>query len=649
MAAENSQTTRSFLIDKVLKNFSGLPDKEVSENLAAMRKHKVSRPAIFIGTGTCGIMAGAEETRESVYNYLLDKKIQADVVEVGCIGLCSEEPILDIQLPGKTRLSFRKVTPERVEAILEATFGKSPAPEDVIGQYRTPGAEPWAHLPHLDELPWFSYQVRHVLARCGVTSPHSIEDYIAEGGFKSFYKTVLNYTSDKVCEIVQESELQGRGGGGFPTGKKWQIALTTGSDQKYLICNADESDPGSFMDRAVIEGDPFLLIEGIAIAAYAIGANNAFIYLRADYERPIRILENALQQSKEYGFLGENVFGSGFNLTIGIRISAGAFVCGEETALIESLQGRRGLPWSKPPFPAEHGLFGKPTVVNNVKTLANVPAIILNGPAWFRSTGSRSCPGTKVFSLGGKTVSRGLIEVPMGIRLSDIIYKLAGGIIDGKPLKAVHIGGPSGFCIPPEKLDTEVGFESLHEIGAAMGAGGLIVLDDSVCMVDLSKYFMKFLQNESCGKCIPCREGTKRMLEILEGITKRPVEESSHETLERFKGVVQLENLAEVIRDTSLCGLGQNASNPVLSTLRYFRDEYEEHIFDRSCRAMVCRDLRSFVIEVEKCTGCNICQKKCPENAIIGVLLSPHFIVEEKCTGCAICFDVCKFSAIYYK
>lgn len=649
MASDPLTTSKTFLIDKVLKNFSGLPDKEVGEKLSVLRRHKVTKPVIYVGTGTCGIIAGAEATRDAIRNYLAENKVSAELIEVGCIGMCSEEPIIDIQMPGKARLSFRRVTSDQVDRILDAILRKSPDPETILGQFRTPGAEPWAHIPNLDEIPWFSLQKRQVLAHCGIISPMSITDYLAEGGFKGFYKTVLNYTAEKVCEIVEQSELKGRGGGGFPTGKKWQIALTTGSDQKYLICNADESDPGAFMDRSVIEGDPFLLIEGIAIAAYAIGASNAFIYLRADYARPISILENAIRQAKEYGFLGENIFGSGFSLNISIRLGAGAFVCGEETALIESLQGRRGMPWAKPPFPVESGLFGKPTVVNNVKTLANIPGIILNGPAWFRSTGSRSCPGTKIFAISGKTVTRGIVEVPMGIRLSDIIYRIAGGVDGGRPLKAVHLGGPSGFCIPPEQLDTEIGFESLQEIGASMGAGGLLVLDDTVCMVNLSRHFMEFLQKESCGKCIPCREGTKRMLEIYEGITKRPKEESSHETLERFKGVVQLEHLAEVIRDTSLCGLGQHAANPVLSTLKYFREEYEEHIFDRSCKAGVCRDLRTFVIDVDKCTGCNICQKKCPENAIIGVMLNPHFIVEEKCTGCGICFDVCKFSAIYFK
>ena len=647
--ASDANTTKNFLIDRVLKNFSGLPDKEVNEKLAVLRRHKISRPVIYIGASTCGMLAGSDETREAVNKYLNAKKIDADVVEVGCIGICSEEPLMDVQLPGKTRLSFRKVTAGKVAGILDSTFTKSPSAEDVLGQFKTPGAEPWTNMPYLGDLAWFARQKRHVLEHCGVISPHSIIDYLAEGGFKAFYKSILNYTADKVCQIVEQSELRGRGGGGFLTGKKWQIALSTGGDQKYLICNADESDPGAFMDRSVIEGDPYLVIEGIAIAAYAIGASHAFIYLRSQYTRSIQILESALAQAKEFGFLGDNVFGSGFSLHISLRQSAGAFVCGEETALIESLEGRRGIPWAKPPFPVERGLHGGPTVVNNVKTLSNVPAIILNGPSWFRSTGSRSCPGTKIFAISGKSAIHGIIEVPMGTLLSEIVYQIAGGVAGGKPLKAVHLGGPSGFSIPPEKLDTEVGYDAFREIGAALGSGGLIVLDDNVCVVDLAKYFMRFLQKESCGKCIPCREGTKRMLEILDGITRRPIEESSHDTLERFKGVVQLENLAEVIRDTSLCGLGQQSSNPVLSTLEYFRDEYEEHIFDRYCRAGVCRDLRTFVIDVSRCTGCNVCQKKCPENAIIGSLKNPHFIVEEKCTGCGICFEVCKFSAIYFK
>jgi NADH:ubiquinone oxidoreductase subunit F (NADH-binding)/Pyruvate/2-oxoacid:ferredoxin oxidoreductase delta subunit/(2Fe-2S) ferredoxin len=649
MNQETLPVSTRFLIEKVLRNFSGLPDKEIRENLALLKRDKVTKPVISIGTGTCGRIAGALDTLAAVRTYLEENKIDADIIEVGCIGICSMEPVLDVQMPGKTRISFGKITADIAEEVVSSVFNRNPAPEHVIGQYRTTGLEDWPGLPYLQEHPWFSLQKRNVLALAGVISPVSVDDYLAHNGYKSLYKTVLNYTADKVCDIVEQSELRGRGGGGFPTGKKWKIALETGSDQKYLICNADESDLGAFQDRSVIESNPHQLIEGIAIASYAIGATHAYIYLRSDYEQPLRIIEQALQKAKECGFLGENIFGSGFNLNISVRLSAGAFVCGEETALIESLQGGRGMPWAKPPYPAETGLFKKPTIVNNVKTLSNIPAIIEHGPSWFKSIGKGESRGTKIFSLSGNTITTGLIEVPMGTTISDIIYKIAGGMKEGKTLKAVQIGGPSGVCMPPEKLDTEIGFESLKNVGASMGSGGLIVLDDSVCMVDLSRYFMSFLQKESCGKCIPCREGTRRMLEILEGITKRPKEESSHETLERFKGVVQLENLAEVLRDTSLCGLGQNAANPVLSSLKWFREEYEEHIFDRQCKARVCRDLRTFFIDVDKCTGCNICQKKCPENAIVGVLLNPHFIVEEKCNGCGICFEVCKFSAIYFK
>ena len=363
----------------------------------------------------------------------------------------------------------------------------------------------------------------------------------------------------------------------------------------------------------------------------------------------LKILENAIQQAKDYGLLGSNIFGSGFNLNIFIRQGAGAFVCGEETALISSIEGRRGMPQAKPPYPAERGLFGHPTIVNNIETLANIPTIMENGPSWFKSVGTKDSKGTKVFSIAGKSLHTGFIEIPMGITISEIVNTIAGGVKNGRKLKAVQLGGPSGVCIPVQNMETAVGYESLQEIEASIGSGGLIILDEETCMVNLSKYFMEFLQKESCGKCIPCREGTRRMLQILEKVTHRPREESTHETLERFKGVVELESLAEVIRDTSLCGLGQNAPNPVLSSLKWFRDEFEEHIFDRKCQAGVCHDLRTFFIDVAVCNGCNICQKKCPESAIIGVIKMPHFIIESECTGCGICFDSCKFNAIYFK
>jgi NADH:ubiquinone oxidoreductase subunit F (NADH-binding)/Pyruvate/2-oxoacid:ferredoxin oxidoreductase delta subunit len=645
----DNQNDLIFLTGKVLKNFSDPLTRDEEEKLALLRRERVSGPVIFIGTGTCGIMAGALETLEAVNGYLGEKKIEAEIVEVGCTGICSEEPLLDIQLPGKSRLCFRKVTADKVGLVLDSAFTRNIDPVHTLGQYRNNGHEAWPGVPYLGQLPFFSLQQKIVSLDAGFISPSSIADYLASGGYRSLYKSLLNYTPENICDLVEKSGLRGRGGGGFPAGKKWKVTLSTAGDEKYLVCNANESDPGAFMDRVIMEGMPHRLIEGIAIAAYAVGANNAFIYIRSDFPRSVMLLEEAIRQAKEYGMLGTNIFSSGFNLNISVRQGAGAFVCGEETALIQSLEGKRGMPSTKPPYPAENGLFGKPTTVNNVETLANVPAILGNGPQWYRETGTGESRGTKLFSLTGKVCNSGYIEVPMGTTISDIVFKIGGGIRNGRKFKAVQIGGPYGVCIPESMAEFGIGFETLKDAGAMIGSGGLTVLDDSVCMVDLARYFMEFLQKESCGKCIPCREGTARMLGILDGITKRPKEESSHETLERFKGVVQMETLAAVMRDSSLCGLGQNAANPVISSLKWFREEFEEHIFDRRCAASVCHDLRTFYIDVEACTGCNICQKKCPENAIVGTEKKPHFIVESKCTGCGVCFEVCKFNAVFTK
>ncbi len=649
MTSSGAIQIKEFLIEKVVKNYSGLFDKATASTLAQIKREKVSRPVIYIGMGTCGLIAGADKTFKAVEKYLHEKKIDGELVSVGCLGLCTAEPMMDVQLPGKTRISFQHATEEKVEDMLNAVFHHTLLHENAIGQYRMPLTEEWPGLTYIDQLPFFALQRRNILRNTGIISPLDINDYLARGGYRSLFKTVLNYTPEKVCEIVDQSGLRGRGGGGYPTGKKWSMALNAGSDQKYLICNADESDPGAFMERALLEGDPHRVVEGIAIAAYAIGASKAYIYIRSEYNHGLLVLQTALQQAREYGFLGENIFGSGVNISILIRQGAGAFICGEETALIASLEGKRGTPSEKPPYPAEKGLFGHPTIVNNVETIANIPSILENGPAWFKSIGTSGNTGTKIYSLTGKGKYSGVIEIALGTKLSDIVYSIAGGVKNGKKLKAVQLGGPSGVCIPPSQLETEIGFESLQEIGASLSFGGMIILDEDTCMVNLSKYFMEFLQKESCGKCIPCREGTKRMLEILEGVTRRPKEENSHETLERFKGMVQLENLAAVIRDTSLCGLGKNAPNPVLSSLKWFREEYEEHIFDRICRAGECHNLRTFYIDVDLCTGCNVCHKKCPENAIIGSVKMPHFIIEQKCTGCGICFDSCKFSAIFFK
>ena len=625
MENTNLPDAMTFLIGRVLKNPTGEFNKEERERLHLLTREKVSVPTVYIGTGSCGLAAGSGETLNAVHAFLKENKISADVVEVGCIGLCSEEPLMDVQVPGKARISFRQVTAEKVDHHLRSALNKTIIAEDVLGQYPSNLAENWPNIPIIPQLPFFSKQSRNLLQNTGFISPGSITDFLANGGYKSFYKTVTNYTSEKVCELMEQSELRGRGGAGYPTGKKWKVALETAGEQKYMICNAEESDPGAFMDRALIEGNPHRILEGLAIASYAIGASNAYIFIRSDYPKALAFLEQAIQEAKKYEILGQNIFGSGFNLNIMIRQGAGAFVCGEETALIASLSGKRGIPSAKPPFPAESGLFNQPTVVNNVETIANIPYILEHGPARFKSSGTASSKGTKLFSLTGKINRSGFIEVPMGIKLSTIIHEIGGGIKGDKKLKAVQIGGPLGVCIPEFQMETEVGYESMATVGASIGSGGLVVLDESVCMVNLSRYFMEFLQKESCGKCIPCREGTRRILEILESTTKRPKEDSSHETLERFKGIVQLENLATVITDTSLCGLGQHAAKPVLSSLHWFREEFEEHIFDRRCAAGVCRELRTFYIDVEVCNGCNICQKKCPENAIIGTIQISSF------------------------
>ncbi len=627
-------------------NASSMQPKLDTDFLALLKRERIEKPIIFLGTSTCGLVAGAGKTLLAIKNYIADNGIDAEVVEVGCIGLCSAEPVMDVQLPGKARISFQQVTSDKVDSILDGILNNELTADDIMYQYHHEKAEPWPKVLFISQVPFFANQTRIVLKNCGIINPADLGEYIAGGGYKAFIKTIRNYTSERVCAIVQDSGLRGRGGGGYPTGTKWKTTLMTPDDEKYMICNADESDPGAFMDRAVIEGDPHRVIEGIAIAAYAIGANKAYIYIRAEYDLAFNRMREALKQAYDFGLLGANIFESGVSISISLRQGAGAFVCGEETALIASIEGKRGMPRNKPPYPSEHGLFEKPTVVNNVETLANIPAIMENGPQWFSSIGTSTSKGTKVFALSGKIRNTGLAEVKMGTSLRDLVYTIGGGIKKDKHFKALQIGGPSGSCMPEDLIDTRVDYEELRENGLIMGSGGLVVMDEDTCMIDIAKFFTDFLQSESCGKCIPCREGTRRILEILKHITKKPGDDKSHETLERFKGVMQLENLAGIIRDTSLCGLGKTAPNPVLSTLKWFRDEYEEHIFDRKCRAGVCRELRTFSIDVEKCTGCTSCFKKCPENAIVGAPRQPHFIIAEKCTGCGICFDTCKFVAI---
>jgi NADH:ubiquinone oxidoreductase subunit F (NADH-binding)/Pyruvate/2-oxoacid:ferredoxin oxidoreductase delta subunit len=613
---------------------------------AQLRRDAISRPAVFVGTATCGLGAGAAGSLAAARAFLAEHAVAADVVEVGCIGMCSAEPLLDVQLPGRTRVSFCNARENRVAGILgEVLAGRIPRGA-ALGQHRHPLLAPWQGVAFLDEHPFFAHQTRWVLANCGVIDPTRIEEYLARGGYRALERVVAGIPPEQVCRSIEMAGLRGRGGGGFPTGKKWAIARSQPPGPRYLICNADEGDPGAFMDRAVIEGDPHRVLEGLAIGAWAIGATKAYIYIRAEYPLAIKRLTHAIAEAKAYGLLGSNILGSGFALEIAIKQGAGAFVCGEETALIQSIEGRRGMPRPRPPYPAQAGLFGKPTVINNVETIANVPAIIANGHEWFAAAGTAGSKGTKVFALSGKICRTGLVEVAMGTTLREIVFAIGGGIPGGKRYKAVQIGGPSGGCIPTQHLDIEIDYESLKRIGAMMGSGGLVVMDESTCMVDVAKFFMNFIQRESCGKCIPCREGTKRMLEILEAITRSRRNETGAEALQRFRGVMSLQRLAEVIQDTSLCGLGQTAPNPVLATLRWFRDEYEAHIYDRRCPAGVCADLLTYSIDIEACKGCGLCVKACPAGAILGTLKSPHYIVAEKCISCGSCAAVCRPGAV---
>lgn len=617
-----------------------------ARRLAELRRDDVPRPTILVGAGTCGLGAGARETLAAIHHYLDQHEIKADVVMVGCIGLCSLEPIVDVQLPGRPRVSYKQVTAERAPELLASALGGTVPEKWVLGQHRSVAAEPWPDVPLLDEHPFFAPQTRWVLANCGIIDPSQIEEYIARGGYKALAEMLRGTTPEAVCDAVEQSGLRGRGGGGFPTGKKWKFARQSPGDQKYLVCNADEGDPGAFMDRAVIESDPHRLVEGMAIAAYGIGATKAYVYIRAEYPLAVKRLRAALAQAEANHLLGDNILGTDFCLHVIIKMGAGAFVCGEETALIHSIEGRRGMPRPRPPFPAVSGLFGKPTIINNVETLANLPTVLTLGAERFSALGTKTSKGTKVFALSGKVARTGLVEVAMGTPIRQIVFDIGGGIPDGKRYKAVQIGGPSGGCIPAQHLDIDVDYESLKTVGAIMGSGGLVVMDEDTCMVDVAKFFMDFIQRESCGKCIPCREGTRRMLEILERITRGRKRERGIDALERFKSVLHLQSLAETIRDTSLCGLGQTAPNPVLSTLHWFRDEYESHIYDRHCPAALCAELVTYSIDAEKCRGCTICAKKCPAGAILGAAKSPHHVVVEKCIGCGSCLDACRFDAI---
>ena len=559
---------------------------------------------------------------------------EVKVVKTGCFGLCALGPIMIVYPEGTF---YHSVEVSDVAEIVEEHFLKGRPVERKV--YHEKGDTDTKHLTSLSETTFYKKQKRVALRNCGVINPEVIDEYIANDGYQALGKVLTEMTPEQVIDTILASGLRGRGGAGFPTGKKWQLAriLVPDADQKFVCCNADEGDPGAFMDRSILEGDPHAVIEAMAIAGYAIGANQGYVYVRAEYPIAIKRLQIAIDQAKEYGLLGDNIFGTGFSFDLKIRFGAGAFVCGEETALMTSIEGNRGEPRPRPPFPAVKGLFGKPTVLNNVETYANIPQIILKGVDWFTSMGTATSKGTKVFALGGKIQNTGLVEVPMGTTLREVVYDIGGGIPNGKKFKAAQTGGPSGGCITAENLDVPIDFENLMAIGSMMGSGGLIVMDEDSCMVDIARFFLEFTVDESCGKCTPCRVGTKRMLELLDKIIE------GNGTLE---DIDKLEELANYIKSASLCGLGQTAPNPVLSTLRYFRDEYIAHVVDKKCPAGVCKNLMQYKIVEDKCKGCTLCSRKCPVGAISGSVKNPHVIDPAKCIKCGVCISSCKFGAI---
>jgi len=589
----------------------------------------MTQTQIIVGMASCGLAAGAQEAYDTFEKKLSETSADAVLGLSGCMGACFLEPVAKVIGRDGTEWTYGEVTAERAAEIFERhVVGGEPVIEWTFEQGE-----------HADEVETFmGRQVRIVMRNCGEINPEKIDEYLERDGYKAIEKVVTTMTPEDVIEEISKSGLRGRGGAGFPTGRKWQFAHSTPSDVKYIICNADEGDPGAFMNRTVLESDPHSMLEGMMIAGYAIGSAQGYIYCRAEYPLAIHRLEIALAQARERGFLSDNLFGTDFSFNIEIRQGAGAFVCGEETALIASIEGRRGMPRLRPPYPAVSGLFGKPTIINNVNTLTNIAWIILNGADEFTKYGTETCRGTKVFSLAGKIARGGSVEVPMGTTLDEIIHDIGGGSYSGKPVKAVQLGGPSGGCVPVSMFDTRVDYEELAKTGAIVGSGGMVIMDEDTCMVDIARFFLDFVQDESCGKCTYCRIGTRRMLEILTRICDGEG---------RMEDLDTLEELANKVKNTALCALGGTAPNPVLTTLRYFRDEYIVHIRDRKCPARVCKPLLTYSIIPDPCTGCGACKRACPAGAITGEKKQPHEIDPDLCTRCGACYEVCTFDAVY--
>ena len=570
-----------------------------------------------------------ERLKEEIQAHGLEKEV--NVIRTGCFGLCALGPIMVVYPEGAF---YSMVKPDDVPEIVEEHLLKGRIVKRLLYQETVMDDN---SVKSLNETTFYGKQRRIALRNCGVINPENIDEYIAVDGYQALGKVLTEMTPQQVIDVIKASGLRGRGGAGFPTGVKWGFAAANEADQKYVCCNADEGDPGAFMDRSILEGDPHVVLESMAIAGYAIGASQGYIYVRAEYPIAVKRLQIAIDQAHEYGLLGNDIFGTGFNFDISLRLGAGAFVCGEETALMTSIEGKRGEPRPRPPFPAVKGLFEKPTILNNVETWANITQIILNGADWFKSIGTERSSGTKVFALGGKIKHTGLVEVPMGTTLREIVEEIGGGVPNGHTFKAAQTGGPSGGCIPASEMDVKIDYDNLLAIGAMMGSGGLIVMDDTTCMVDIAKFFLEFTVDESCGKCTPCRVGTRRLLEILNKIT------SGNGTLE---DIDRLEKLCYYLKENSLCALGQTAPNPVLSTLKYFRDEYIAHVTEKRCPAGVCKALTNYHIDPDKCRGCTLCARNCPVGAITGTVKQPHVIDTKKCIKCGACMEKCKFGAI---
>jgi NADH:ubiquinone oxidoreductase subunit F (NADH-binding)/(2Fe-2S) ferredoxin/ferredoxin len=606
------------------------------------------RPKLMVGMSSCGLAAGAGEQFELLERTIAERGADVALARTGCIGFCQREPLVDVIIPGKPRVVFSKLKPDKLEKLVEeAERGRVPTagalayieqpPGEMLGEATKYGGNGFDGVPHIAELDFYSKQYRLALGNCGFLDPGKLQEYVARGGYRALFRALTRMDPEGVIDEVSRAGLRGRGGAGFPTGRKWAICRSQPGDEKYVICNGDEGDPGAFMDRSLMEGDPHAVLEGMVIGAYAIGSHKGYLYVRGEYPLAIANLSAAIKQARSIGVLGSDIFGTGFSFDLSIVRGAGAFVCGEETGLIASVEGEIGSPRQRPPFPAQAGLWDKPTNINNVETWANVPNILNRGADWFASIGTDESKGTKVFSLVGKVKNTGLVEVPMGTTLRDIVFNVGGGIQKGRQFKAVQTGGPSGGCIPEELLDLPVDYEKLREMGAMMGSGGLIVIDERTCMVDVARYFLHFLVDESCGKCIPCREGVFQMHEILSRIAEGGGKAGDIELLER---------VALYVKNSSLCQLGGTAPNPVLSTLRHFRDEYEVHIEQKKCPAGVCKALVRFHIDAELCNGCGLCKRNCPTEAVSGDKKQPHRIDEGKCIKCGVCYDMCPQNSI---